>query len=135
MATKKETTVTDKTAREKELEAALEAMKKEKEALLKENESLKKVPEEEAVPDEDAEYWNERVPYTAFYDGDKYSDDISVKVNGERFLIKRGEEVMIPRKVLHVLQNADKQARFSADYNRKLQEQFEKETKAYIGGE
>lgn len=132
MATKKETTET-KANKEKELEAALEAMKKEKEALLEEVESLKKAPEPVEETEEDADYWNERVPYTAFYDGDKYSDDISVKVNGERYLIKRGERVMIPRKVRHVLENADKQKTYSADYNRKLQERFEKETKAYIG--
>lgn len=132
MATKKETTET-KANKEKELEAALEAMRKEKEALLEEVESLKKAPEPVEETEEDADYWNERVPYEAFYDGDKYSDDISVKVNGERFLIKRGERVMIPRKVLHVLENAEKQKRYSADYNRKLQERFEKETKAYIG--
>lgn len=133
MAAKKTTENETPVTREKELEKALAEMKKEKEALLKEMEALKGEPTEETEPDYDADYWNEKVPYEAFYDGDRYSDDISVKVNGKRFLIKRGVQVMIPRFVAHVLENQAKQLRYSADYNRSLQEEFERETKRIIG--
>lgn len=139
MATKKKTTETEMTPEEREmaLEAELKAMRAEREALLKEVEALKgevKEPEPEPVADTiEADYWNERVPYEAFYDGGKYSDDISVKVNGKRFLIKRGVRVMIPRYVVHVLENQAKQEKYSADYNRGLHDEFERETKRYIG--
>lgn len=135
MATKK-TTATDTPDKEKELEEALEQMRKEKEALLKEMEALKGEPKEKKpAPDSDydPEYWNERVPYEAFYDGDRYADDISVMVNGKRFLIQRGKTVMIPRYVVHVLENQAKQMKASAEYNRSLQDEFERETKKYIG--
>lgn len=133
MAAKKTTENETPITREKELENALAEMKKEKEALLKEMEALKGEPIEETESDYDADYWNEKVPYEAFYDGDRYADDISVKVNGKRFLIKRGVQVMIPRFVAHVLENQAKQLRYSADYNRSLQEEFERETKRIIG--
>ena len=144
MATKKKATETDVApvtdSREKELEEALKAIKAEKEALLKEMEALKKqateTPEEPKAPEvsnSDEDYWNERVPYEAFYDGDRYVDDISVKVNGQRFLIKRGVPVMIPRFVVHVLENQARQQKYSADYERRLQDEFERDTKRYIG--
>ena len=79
------------------------------------------------------EYWNELVEYTAFYDGGKYKDDVSVKVNGKRFLIKRGVPVMIPRYVKEVLDNSEKQKAESASYARSLEEQFEAETRALEG--
>ena len=137
MATKKKTTETETPeSREQELEEALKKLKAEKEALLKEMEAMKgeeKKPEPTPAPKENSDYWNERVPYEAFYDGDKYADDISVKVNGQRFLIKRGERVMIPRFVVHVLENQARQQRYSADYERRLQDEFVRDTKRYIG--
>lgn len=144
MATKKKTAETEVApvadSREKELEEALKAMKAEKEALLKEMEDLKnQAPKEQepkkapAVDSARQDYWNEKVPYEAFYDGDRYVDDISVKVNGKRFLIKRGEKVMIPRYVVNVLERQAKQLKYSAEYNRKLKEEFERDTRKYIG--
>jgi hypothetical protein len=133
MATKKTTeTGVNSETKEMELEKALNELKKEKEELLKKVETMKG---EEPKPEQekDADYWNERIPYEAFYDGDKYADDISVKVNGERYLIQRGKQVMLPRKVVHVLENQAMQRKYSADFNRGLQEEFERETKKYIG--
>ena len=134
MATKKTTETEVISEKERELQKALEEMRAEKEAILKENEELKekKKPKKPVNSSYDPAYWNERVPYKAFYDGEEYSDDISVSVNEKRFLIRRGETVMIPRYVVDVLDNQAKQKRFSADYNRKLQEQFEKDTKKYL---
>lgn len=137
MATKKTTETEVISEKERELEKALEEMKAEKKALLKEVEALKESKTEEEKPepasDYDPKYWNEKVEYEAFYDGDKYADDISVKVNGKRFLIQRGKKVMIPRYVVHVLDNQAKQRKYSAEYNRALQEEFERDTKKYIG--
>jgi hypothetical protein len=142
MATKKKTTetemtpMTDSEAREKELQEALEKMKAERDALLKEVEASKekkKEPVAKPNADYDPAYWNERVPYELFYDGDRYKDDVSVMVNGKRFLIQRGKKVMIPRYVVHVLENQAKQMKASAEYNRKLQDEFERDTKKYIG--
>lgn len=137
MATKKTTeTEVNSEAREKELQKALEEMRAEKEALLKEVEALKgepKAKKPELASDYDPDYWNEKVPYEAFYDGDKYADDISVMVNGKRFLIQRGKQVMVPRYVVHVLENQAKQLKASAEYNRSLQDEFERETKKFIG--
>lgn len=138
MATKK-TTENEATLdiKEKELEKAIEKLKKEKEALLKEVEAMKNVSEEpetkEPETDPNTDYWNELVPYEAFYDGDRYKDDISVMVNGKRWLIKRGVRVMLPRKVEHVLRNAERQRKYSADFNKRLQNNFERDTKRYLG--
>lgn len=133
MATKKTTDTEVKSEnKEAELEKALNELKKEKEELLKEVEKMKgETPEPEQT--KGADYWNERIPYEAFYDGDKYADDISVKVNGERYLIQRGKQVMLPRKVVHVLENQAMQRKYSADFNRGLQEEFERDTKRFIG--
>lgn len=143
MATKKKTTetevtpMTDSETKEKELMEALETMRKEKEALMRQVEALKNANQKPVRPQKkdsyDPDYWNEKVEYEAFYDGDQYKDDISVMVNGKRFLIQRGKKVMIPRYVLHVLENQAKQLKYSAEYNKKLQEEFKKETLKYIG--
>lgn len=55
------------------------------------------------------EYMEEKVPFYAMKDNDKYKDDIFVSVNGENCIIKRGEQVMIKRKFYEVLKNSDKQ--------------------------
>lgn len=136
MATKKTTETVTPESKEKELELALEQMRKEREALLKEVEALKGEPKEKKpMPetDYDPAYWEEKVPYEAFYDGDRYKDDISVMVNGKRFLIQRGKTVMVPRYVVHVLENQAKQMKYSAEYSRGLQDEFERNTKKYIG--
>jgi len=92
------------------------ATKKTKEAEPKEAKAkAKKVtepePKEEVKeePFDENAFWEELVPFKAIYDGDKYKDDIFVGVNGKSWLIKRGEEVMIPRKVLAVIEDAERQ--------------------------
>ena len=44
-----------------------------------------------------------------FKDNDRYKDDVYVCVNGERLLIKRGENVEIPRKFALVLEQSAQQ--------------------------
>ncbi len=72
----------------------------------------------------------ELVPYKAFYDGDKYKDDIYVCVNGERLQIRRGEEVMIKRKFVEVLEASEKQDGLTAAMVARRARAFEAETKA-----
>lgn len=48
----------------------------------------------------------EKVPVRLFRDGDRYSDDVFVQVNGERVQIKRGETVYVKRKFAEVLEQS-----------------------------
>lgn len=68
---------------------------------------------------------NELVEFEAFYDGDKYKDDIYVAVNGRRFQIKRGVKVMIPRYVYEVIQNSAEQDKATADL-------MDRESRGYV---
>jgi len=70
-------------------------------------------------------FLNERVPFRAFKDGDKYKDDISVQVNGKIFLIQRGVPVMIPRYVLLALEQSERQLAEAATLEARLVDEFE----------
>lgn len=128
---------TDTVSKEKELAEALEAMKKEKEALLKENKDLKAEADWYRANDvdldgyHDDEYWNEEINFDVPFYGEP--EDISVKVNGRRFLIQRGERVKIPRNVAAVIMNQEAQLRYSSRLNKQLQDEFERDTKKYLG--
>jgi hypothetical protein len=43
-----------------------------------------------------------------FKDNDKYKDDVFVAVNGESYLIRRGEEVEVPDYIAEVLDHSAK---------------------------
>ena len=51
--------------------------------------------------------WNERVPYRLFRDGGKYAEPVFVSVNGQTFLVPRGQNVMVPRFVAQVLDDSE----------------------------
>lgn len=51
----------------------------------------------------------ELVTIRLFKDNNKYKDDVFVSVNGERILIKRGEQVQVKRKFAEVLKNSEDQ--------------------------
>lgn len=71
----------------------------------------KKDATEEVVKKSEREYWNELVPFKAFRDNGKYSDDLIAGINGKIWRIKRGVEVMIPRNVREVIsQSMDQDA-------------------------
>lgn len=53
------------------------------------------------------EFLNEYVDVKLFKDGDRYSDDVYVAVNGQNCLIKRGEWVKIKRKFALVLDQSE----------------------------
>lgn len=70
---------------------------------------------------EDPGYWDEKIPYKPFYDGVHYVDDIFVCVNGENRLIKRDidEPVMLERKFVQAIKDAEEQERESRRYQLK----------------
>lgn len=71
----------------------------------------------------------ELVPYTAFKDDDKYKDDIFVAVNGRRFQIKRGEQVMIPRYVYNTLMQSQEQDKATYKYMEQKASEYSRESK------
>lgn len=54
-------------------------------------------------------YANEPIPYYADMGSIKGSKNLEASINGEHYVIKRGETVMLPRKVVDVLENGKKQ--------------------------
>lgn len=84
---------------------------------------------EEVVQDE--AYWNELVPFYAFKDAGKYSDDIISIVNGEAIKIQRGKQVMIPRKHYANLADSAAQDAHTADLITDRSSEFEAEAKAH----
>lgn len=71
------------------------------------------------------------VEYEAFYDGDKYKDDIFVCVNGRTMQIKRGEKVKIPPAFAEVLEHSTLADRQTARMTDALAHDFETESKKY----
>jgi hypothetical protein len=71
----------------------------------------------------------EYIEFEAFYDGDKYKDDILVTVNGERCLIKRGVRVKVKRKFVEVIRNGEAQDVATARRIESLEKEFEDESK------
>ena len=128
---------TESVSKEKELTEALEAMKREREELLKENKSLKAEADEyrandvDLVGEHDKAYWEEEINFMVPFHGD--DDDVSVKVNGRRFLMQRGETVRIPRNVAAVLLYQEEQLKYSNKMNKQLQAEFDRDTKKYLG--
>lgn len=43
---------------------------------------------------------------TLFYDGDKYKDPVPVGINGQLWLVKRGEPVEVPIEVAYVINDS-----------------------------
>ena len=78
-----------------------------------------------AVPDGE-----EYVDFEAFYDGDKYKDDIFACVNGARIQIKRGEKVRIKRKYLEIIKSSIEQDRIAARAMESLSREFEEQSKS-----
>lgn len=77
----------------------------------------------EKQPEFDSAAWlEERVPIRLFKDGDRYSSDVFVCVNGEACQIQRGVEVRVKRKFALVLAQSQDQdaeaAKLAAAYER-----------------
>ena len=75
-----------------------------------------------------AEWYQEKVPVKLFRDSGKYKDDVYVGVNGKGYLIKRGEEVMVPRFVAEVLAQGMDQDAATAELMERESAQYETET-------
>ena len=74
-------------------------------------------------------YLSERVPFKAFKDNNKYKDDIVVGHNGKFWQIKRGIQVMIPRYIYNLIEDAEKQLTEAANYQLELEKDFENRKK------
>lgn len=55
------------------------------------------------------DYYEEKVPVFLMKDGGKYKDDMTVTVNGKNYQIRRGVQVMVPRKVALVIERSREQ--------------------------
>ena len=75
------------------------------------------------------DWLEEKIPFQAFKDADRYKDDIVVKLNGERWQIPRGKLHMIPRKVYLVLSDAERQNNLAADVQSDYENEFETNVK------
>lgn len=71
-------------------------------------------------------YLNEPVTIKLFKDNGKYRDDVFVCVNDKSYLIKRGEEVTVPRFIEQVLKNSLTQDEYVASMVEKLVNDYEK---------
>ncbi len=74
---------------------------------------------------EEVAFLEERIPFRAFKDGNKYSEDISVQVNGKIWQIQRGIQVMIPRFVYLALEQSERQLAEAATREAQLIQEFE----------
>ncbi len=57
----------------------------------------------------DGRAWKETELVTLHLDSDKHNDDLYVSVNGRRHLVRRGEEVLVPKAVAEVIKESVKQ--------------------------
>ena len=71
------------------------------------------------------------VPFRAFKDDGRYKDDIFVSVNGKRYQIKRGVEVMIPESVYEVLMNSQVQDQAAFSLMEQKANEFISETQKF----
>ena len=74
-------------------------------------------------------YVNERVPFFAFSDNDKYKDDIVVGINGYNYVIQRGKHVQIPRFVYDAIIDAERQRMLADRNSQNLIDSFMNESK------
>lgn len=74
--------------------------------------------------DDKKKWLDEKVPFKAIKDDGRYKDDIVVTLNGKNWQIQRGITVMIPRKVLFLLDDSERQMAESAMVNQKFENQY-----------
>lgn len=77
------------------------------------------------------EWLEEEVPVKLFRDSAKYTDDVFVGLNGRTWMIKRGVEVIVPRSVALVLEQAQEQRESAAMNSDRLQSDFEASSASY----
>lgn len=79
----------------------------------------------------EAKMTEKMVKFRAFKDDGRYKDDIFVSVNGKRYQIKRGEDVMIPESVYEVLANSQIQDQAAYRLMEQKADEFISESKKY----
>lgn len=67
-------------------------------------------------------WWDEPVPLRLFRDGRDYKADVFVSANNYRAQIKRGIEVMVPRRIARVIEEALDQSNIASDRLREAAE-------------
>lgn len=110
-------------------ELIIEELKTESDPQKIESHVLKKVEKTEEQKKQE-EWLNELVPFKAFKDGDKYKGDIFVSHNETTYQIKRGVEVMIPRKVYLILERSERQKSMASELVDELEENFNQSVEA-----
>lgn len=70
------------------------------------------------------EFLEERVPVMLYKDGDRYKDDVTIAVNGDKIQIQRGKQVWIKRKHAMVLESQYRQQMLAADLSTQLVDEF-----------
>ena len=63
-----------------------------------------------------------------FRDSERYTNDVSVTVNGKTTIVPRGKTVKVPPEVAEVLRNAQRQRNVAAEYMER-EEEFERKLK------
>lgn len=79
----------------------------------------------------EAKMTEKMVKFRAFKDDGRYKDDIFVAVNGKRYQIKRGVDVMIPESVYEVLMNSQIQDQAAYRLMEEKANEFESETNKF----
>lgn len=64
-----------------------------------------------------------------FRDSERYTNDVSVTVNGKTTIVPRGKTVKVPPEVAEVLRNAQRQRDVAAEYMEREEEEFERKLK------
>ena len=72
----------------------------------------------------DRDWLNEYVEIELFRDGRDYKDDVSVSVNGENCVIKRGQRVKIKRKFALALEQSQRQDLKAAEHADRLHNEY-----------
>lgn len=107
-----------------DMEALLKTLKAEIRAELKAEAEEEAAAKNKSVPmtQEEIDYWNERVTYhVPWIEGQE--EEITVIHNGKIYKVVRGEQVEIPRCILDIILNAEKQKREFANKKKGLMNQ------------
>lgn len=79
---------------------------------------------------ETVKYLNERVPFKAFKDNNKYKDDIVIGHNGKFYQIQRGVQVMIPRFIYLLIEDSERQLTEAANFQLEMEKEYENRKKS-----
>lgn len=71
---------------------------------------------------------NDKVEITLFKDTGKYSEDVTVTINGVTYQIQRGVPVEVPRYVADIIRQSEKQDLHTANMIQKLTSEYEKKS-------